>query len=306
MKYLLLISAVLCSHLVTACDACGAASAMSAWGFMPAGQMHVVGMRSSLRWFESEHALSDAAHARTHEQFMRTELFGRAALTRRWQSALSIPLVRNSVSDAQGVRIHGGVGDISSQIAFLAVLPDEDKKVQHTFQISAGIKAPVGSFAFSHDLPRMWQPGTGTWDALAGVQYALRIADFGLMTELNARRNGTTSGHFHPGNAVQGISRIFYTHQSGDYRWVPSLSAQYEGWNPDIADTRYDLQVAYSGGYIHAASVALDVFAPRFTAGVEYIAPVRYQVGGGQSRYHGALQARVLYFISKRIKKQST
>jgi hypothetical protein len=287
------------------CDACGCAPAMTSWGILPNQFMNFVGLQPSYRLFRSTHPPGiDFKPGTNEEHFLRIELNARITLHRRWQLLLSAPYRHTAVSGISEAASYSGPGDASVQAGFLVIEPDESKQVRHGLQVTAGAELPTGRFEFSHEVPTMFQQGSGTYDLLAGLQYSVRAGRMGILTEASARRNGVTRDHFHPGNSAQALARLFFVHRRETSRWLPSAGVSYETWKPDITDIRFPMfRAAYTGGLLLSATCGIDVFTPRFAFGLEYQLPVNQHIGDGWSNLVHGGRARVLFFIVSKPRK---
>ena len=295
------------SVVTHACDACGCAPAMTSWGILPNQFMNFVGLQPSYRLFHSTHPPgADFTPGTNREHFIRIDFNARIALHRKWQLLLSAPYRHTVVSGLTAPTRYSGVGDISGQISFLVMEPDESKKVRHGLQLTTGVEFPTGRFEFSHEIPTMFQQGSGTYDLLAGMQYSVRAGKVGMLTEASIRRNGVTRDHFHPGNSSQVLARLFYVHRKETSRWLPSLGMSYEVWDPDIPDMRFPMfRAAYTGGKLMSATCGLDLFTPRFAFGLEYQIPVNQHIGDGWSDLVQGGRARILFFFNSKARKNT-
>ena len=146
-----------------------------------------------------------------------------------------LPLVNNYQSiDARAHADLYGVGDPYVLGRYIAVNthcgPQQVRSV-HRLTIGAGLKLPLGQHRQTyqgelaeHDL----QPGTGTWDALATVEYMVRRNRTGGSLALTGRYNGTSDQGYAMGHAFSATAEAFHLFGDGALKWAPSLGAYAE------------------------------------------------------------------------------
>ena len=279
---------------VAACDACGCGTGAMAWGIMPNNNQHFIGVRSKWRTFDTKaHLIEGVLSGNSRDQFVRSEIVGRFSFKQRFQLQYSLPYTfASNIETTQQ-----GIGDVAvSGNAFL-LLPDEYKEWKHALQIGIGMEAPTGRFQFSHELPSIMQPGSGTWDYTLYGAYTVRYRDIGLAFEGGRKHNGTTKAFFRPGISRNLQGKLFYTYRKNDNRVIPGVGIAYESWDRDMQDTRYNIFMAYSGGELATAQFSLDYFTPHWAAGVEYGKAIYQDIAQGNSALKNNVQLKLLYFF---------
>jgi len=303
MKYWLIAAlCLLAVGNVAACDACGCGTGAMAWGIMPNNNQHFIGFRSKWRAFDTRsHLVEGVMTGNSRDQFLRSELVGRFSFKERFQLHLSVPYTyASNVETTQR-----GIGDIALAGHVMLLLPKEYSVFKHALQIGIGGEAPTGHFEFSHELPSIMQPGSGSWDFTLYGAYSVRYRDFGLSLEAGRKQNGTTKGYFQQGVSRNAQGKFFYTYRKNDIRIIPGLGVSYEHWDRDLQDTRYNIYMAYSGGELATAQLSLDYFTPKWAAGVEYGKAIYQNIAQGNSALKSNAQLKLLYFFQT-IKKQKT
>lgn len=303
MKYWLM--AALCIITVgnvAACDACGCGTGAMAWGIMPNNNQHFIGIRSKRRAFDTRaHLVEGVLTGHSRDQFFRNELVGRFSFKERFQLQFSLPYTyaKNAETTQQGI------GDVALSGNMMLIRPHEYSAVKHALQVGIGAEAPTGHFEFSHELPSIMQPGSGSWDYTLYGAYTLRFRDFGLALEAGRKQNGTTRGYFRQGISRNMQGKVFYTFRKNDLRVIPGMGISYEHWDRDLQDTRYHIYMAYSGGELATAQLSLDIFTPRWAAGVEYGKSIYQNIAQGNSALKNNAQLKLLYFFQT-LKRQTT
>ena len=289
------------SH-VAACDACGCGTGAMAWGIMPNNNEHFIGVRSKWRAFDTKaHLVEGVLSGNSRDQFVRSEIVGRLSFKQRFQLQYSLPYTYASNSETT----QQGIGDVAVSGNVFLLLPDEYEVWKHAMQIGIGMELPTGRFQFSHELPSIMQPGSGTWDYTLYGAYTVRYHDFGLALEAGRKQNGTTKAFFRPGISRNLQGKFFYTLRKNDHRIVPGLGVSYENWDRDLQDTRYNIYMAYSGGELATAQFSLDYFTPKWAAGVEYGQAIYQDIAQGNSAMKNNVQLKLLYFFQTNKKQHS-
>ena len=279
------------------CDGCGSGAGQLGWGVMPNNEMHFIGMRMRFRNFHtSSYFNSHRWTTASEDLFLRTEIIGRYALNSRFMLMGVLPYSQSKVGDAQ----RSGLGDASLSASSLVIRPNETNSWKHALQIGIGIETPTGQFHFDHEVPGVMQQGSQSWDILASAQYTLRHQSWGMSGEFNWKYSGVNPEYYRYGANTVAALRGFWTLQHGCNRFMPSLALQYEQWNSDNQDVRYDIKVQYTKGYLFNAMAGFDVFATRYTVGFEYGKSIQSNIAQGHSTLKNHAQLRFIYFIHKK------
>jgi hypothetical protein len=302
MKKIVLALAILMAlpFVAPACDACGGGAGSMGWGILPSGNQHFLGFRARSRNFITQgHYLHDEFNPGTKDWFFRSELVGRLAMGKRWQWNIGIPFIHSSL----GALKSSGIGDIHGALHYSLLLPKSEAAVQQQFQIGIGGEMPTGKFQFSHDMPSIMQPGSGSWDYSLFASYSIQRKSLGLQTEVFWKHSGITPKRFQQGRSRSVQGKIFYSILKNNGKWVPSVGAAYEHWLRDMQDVDYNLSIAFTGGTLWNMQLGLDYFTPKLAVGVEYAHALHQHIADGNSQLTGMLQCRALLFISQKTKK---
>ncbi|MEO8066124.1 MAG: hypothetical protein ABI599_00385 [Flavobacteriales bacterium] len=177
------------------------------------------------------------------ELFQTVELRADLRVRQRWSVLVSVPFV-NTYQRVNGLRMVDlySMGD-PLLIARYQVLntkggPDVQRAV-HRLMIGGGVKLPLGKddltyrgYDVGHDL----QPGTGTWDILATVEYALRMGRNGVAFSNVLRSNGVSSNGYRFGDGLSSTLEVFRTWTCGKAQVAPSVGAYGEFAKRDEQD----------------------------------------------------------------------
>ncbi|QQR87137.1 MAG: hypothetical protein IPJ76_02605 [Flavobacteriales bacterium] len=172
---------------------------------------------------------------RIEELYQTVELRADLQLRQRWSLLLSVPLVNHyqSVNDQRTADLYG-MGDplvlARFQLANTQCGPDEDRFV-HRLLIGGGVKLPLGRDDMTYNdeaVDADLQPGTGTVDFLASVEYTVRKRKT-ILASSNVLRFNTPDGTgFRFGHGVNSSLELMRTMKAGPLQVAPSLGGYME------------------------------------------------------------------------------
>lgn len=193
--------------------------------------------------------MSDATEAQRYHEFYQTiELRGDLRIGQRWSLLGSVPVVNNyqSVEGLPTADLYG-VGDpmllLRYMVANTRCLTDEERTV-HRLTVGGGVKLPLGRTDLTYrgaDVSKDLQPGTGTWDALASVEYLVRRRSLGAGITTVGRINGTDADGYRFASMLCTSADVFYRFDGDDLTVAPSVGTYWEWAGPDAEN---DLEVA--------------------------------------------------------------
>jgi len=298
MKKILLGLWLVCAGLrAWSCDGCGSGAGQLGWGIMPNNDAHFIGMRMRYRSFHTSSYFNNHSWTTASEdQFLRTEIIARYALNSRFMVMGILPYTQANVGEIKRT----GLGDASINAAALIIRPNESRAWKHALQLGLGAETPTGQFHFDHEVPGVMQQGSRSWDLITSAQYVLHHDSWGISGEVNWKYSGVNPEYYRYGTNTVTALRGFWSKQHGCNRFMPSLALQYEQWNSDNQDVRYDIKVPYTEGYILNALAGIDVFTSHFTISAEYGQSLQSNIAQGHSAMKNHAQLRFIYFISKK------
>jgi hypothetical protein len=143
-----------------------------------------------------------------------------------------LPLLDNKSKTDTIYNHHLGFGDISLNAGYHLITPKSDRIVRHKFIIGLGIKLPTGNY-YIHDnksdrLPFEMQPGTGSLDGFAYINYVLMTKKIGASFNLNYKVNSRNKFHEKLDNSHNDFVSIFYKTSFKNLIIYPSIQANYE------------------------------------------------------------------------------
>lgn len=291
--------AVTFSH---ACDICGCAANAFSVGMLPNSKHHFVGLRTTMRWFESQPAPDGHGYRGISSQFFTsTELFGRYKIGKRFQAQAFIPYVFNQKTDSITTNIQG-IGDVVAMgnFVFIDNMDSLGRKVRHSGTIGIGVKAPTGQFFKLGFEEINMLPGTGSVDVLANVNYSVQFNNFGLQNESGFTYKTENKYKYRFGNALS-ISQLFF------YRWevnedlkiIPQVGFNFmHNWK----DRKNGVlsEDTFNGGNVYNGQVNLFVLYRNLGVNAQVFVPVSQQLNSGYVTQKVMFRFGVNYFINSK------
>ena len=243
MKSILALWVAFMPSMMMACDVCGIFL-----GIQPHDRTSTVSLLYRYRRLEgslpgtlslAKHGGHDAAvpnDTRHCELYMAAELRADLWLTERL-AILASMLAVNNYRAVDGVIANDvyGIGDPLLLARYMMVntrCKTPDERTAHRLMIGAGGKAPLGRHDARYNdelVPHDQQPGTGSWDALASIEYSVRRGRNGGSITVIGRRNGATDEGHRMGHGVSTTAEVFRRFDIGDdWKVLPSLGAYHE------------------------------------------------------------------------------
>ncbi|MBL7719262.1 MAG: hypothetical protein JNL72_10540, partial [Flavipsychrobacter sp.] len=234
MKHTLLLLCVVGAHMqALACDVCGGASG-SYLGILPRFNDHFIGLSAQYQQFNSTHpVMTGAATPVESANYTRSiTAWGRFYPLRRLQVFAFVPYVYNTAVEPTETVLMDGLGDVRVLANYMVLdTRDSDSRVLHTLLAGGGIKAPTGRNDVVNTegiiLSNM-QPGTGSWDLVANINYTLRAGKAGVNADASYRYCTTNTRDYRYGDRVNGALTGFYWLETGSISLLPQAGARYE------------------------------------------------------------------------------
>lgn len=157
----------------------------------------------------------------------------------RWRVSAFLPMVNNYRS-IEGYTLFDiyNIGDplVMGEYMFWGSL-NGDRKFVHRMSGGLGIKMPVGKRGVLYDgrlVDDDLQPGTGSWDVLAMLNYRCKIKSFGVQLNQSYRVNTYGFKDFKYGNSYNANSSFFYIFNVGKkWKLMPQTGLYFEQANKD-------------------------------------------------------------------------
>lgn len=183
-------------------------------------------------------------------------------LGQRFALLTSVPMVNNyrAVNGVISTDIYG-VGDplfIGRYLVANTKRLTEEERTVHRLMLGAGAKLPLGRNDVRFlDQPVAvdMQPGTGTVDLLASLEYMVRHGRNGLAVNMIARHNGTNTTDYMLGHGLSTTAEVFRRWDFGDnIKLMPSLGLYHELAGRDVENGTPVRGTGSSTLFTHAGS----------------------------------------------------
>lgn len=290
------------AHQVLACDVCGCASSAFTVGMLPNSKFHLVGVRTTFRWFESYPSPDgDGFRDNSTQFFTSTDLVGRYRIGKRFQVQAFVPFVHNSKTDSTTTTI-SGLGDVvvMGNYVFVDNMDSLSRKFRNVGTIGLGVKAPSGQyFKLGFDEVNM-MPGSGSTDLIANVNYAFQFRNLGFQNESGFTYKTENKYNYRFGNALS-ITQVAF------YRWkinentilVPQLGVNYAHNWKDRKNGVY-AEDSFNGGSVFNAMANLFVYYKNVGVYGQFFLPIQQNLNENLVNQKAMIRLGINYFIKSK------
>lgn len=316
-KFIAAICLCLIGTSAIACDMCSIYLGITPNDFQHTAGMHYRGrmLRGTLPVVVPKATPKHAAHIITDsyngeeikELYNVYELRGRYFINQKWHLLASVPVVNNyrSIGGATQQDVYG----VSDPLLFsnyqlyntVCNKPDAEDLLIQRLIVGGGMKFPVGDDELRYNdevVDNDFQPGTGTFDFLANVEYMLKYKRFGANMNLIGKYNSTNkTKDFRFGNTLNGNFNLFYMQPFKGLKLMPATGVNYEMAMKD-RDAGYLLQD--SGGEVLFWSTGINIFWKRFNLRGHYQMPIKDNLNGDQLSNIDRIILGLTYNFSKK------
>lgn len=255
------------------CDQCGCSLLT---GVQPYERTSNFGLMFRMRYLDGDLLNTSppafAKHGGAHEEITKpstryTELYyalearGQFWLTDRISLMVAVPLVNNYQAVDEITRADVlAVGDplAMARYELLNNIGRVDSNgVRHRLTVGLGAKVPLGRHdveQYGERLDKDLQPGTGTWDGLASLEYQMRGARWGMAVGTMGRLNGTDDQGHRFGHSASATAEVFRVLRLGTVQWYPSAGGYAEYAGKDVQDGTADAGTGGGVLYTHLGS----------------------------------------------------
>jgi hypothetical protein len=241
---------LLFAHPGLACDQCGCGLLL---GVQPYDHANNFGLQWRMRYLHGDitapapiSLLKHGGHDGTSgpaaytEAYMVLEARGQVWFGQRLNLTGSVPVL-NNFQAVNGIRRADlyAVGDpmlLARYVLLGSVSGPDTTRLRHRLTAGLGVKIPLGRTdvqQFGETLDHDLQPGTGTWDGLASLEYSVRGNGWGTSTAFVGRYNSEKSGGHRMGHSGSLTAEVFRVFRQKNSQWLPSLGGYVEYARPD-------------------------------------------------------------------------
>lgn len=294
------------STFLKACDICGCASSSFSMGLLPTSKHHFIGLRSSIKNFESReiHALSSRFDSEQH--FISNEIFGRYKISKKIQVFALIPYVYNVKKDSSSTLKIDGLGDpvLLLNYAFVDNTDSLSKKFKQSGTIGIGTKFPLGQYFKLGFSEINMLPGTGSFDFISNLNYSIQYRSYGFQNETSFSLKTENKYMYRFGNAFTTSNMLFYRwNLNENLKLVPQLGMNYNFNWKDIKNGQKS-EDTFNGGGIFNAQFNLFLIYKSFGLNLNMYVPVNQQLNEGYVRQKNSFRLALNYFINEKSKRK--
>lgn len=211
------------------------------------------------------------------EIFSTIELRAKFFIHKRIEISGILPFVMNKQREFDSTTIHtNGIGDITLLAAYHLISKIMTEGAQHRLIIGGGIKLPVADYYLrdknNKRIDYMLQPGTGSIDYLAYINYVGGIKRLGVNFNSTVKLNGENYYHEQIGNSSTNYLNLFYKfRQDKDFKIFPSIQGYYEYTKGLYINDIYQEGTTMN---IFSSGIGLDVFYKNVALNLSFQLPV--------------------------------
>lgn len=233
------------------------------------------------------------------------ELRADVRFAEKWAVLAAMPMVNTYQSVNSYMRYDAyGLGDPFALVRYQLVntkctAPDSVNRTIHRLQIGAGAKAPLGRTDVTYLGERLHpdaQPGTGSWDALVSIEYALRGRRNGLLFTSLGRINSTDKYGTRLGHTASTTLEVFRTFKLGSAVQVLPSVGSYLEWAGH--DDENGVEAGQTGGITAFATVGLRAYWKNWMFTANYQKALGWDIGDEMTATDHRVVTGLSYFLN--------
>lgn len=251
MKKVIILSFVVFANSVFACDMCGCFLGIVPYdnqssisflhryrafngyrNYQHHSKMFASGAYKTMHGSEPHDSVARNYSSADYESYKVYELRAKFYFHKRWEINAIAGISNNKSKEDSVIVNHTGFNDPSFYVAYHLIQPSLEKNWKHRLILAGGVKIPSGNYYARNSegarLPFLMQPGTGSVDYFAFVNYVVGIKNFGLSTTNNFKVNGTNYYKERVGNSYTNFTNFFYKIPIKKVVLIPSVNSYYE------------------------------------------------------------------------------
>lgn len=285
-------------HYSLTCDICGGASSSFSMGMLPNSKHHFIGLRHTSRLFESSD-LHNSSRKPSKELFTSSDLILRYKLSQRFQFVGIMPYIHNNIRDSLKTTNVDGIGDLNLLCNFVFVETSDSlsKKIKQSGTIGLGIKTPIGkAFILGFNELNML-PGTGSWDFITSLNYAIQYKNIGLQNESSFTYKTANKYGYQFGNALNINQILFYRWViNQNWRIIPQIGVNYSYNWKDWKNGKIS-EDTYNGGSLLNNLLGLQLLYQNWGFSAQVFLPIYQELNSGFVHQKHAFRFSMNYFI---------
>ena len=242
---------------------------------------------------------------KVREMMQAIELRADIRLHDKWALLVAVPAV-NTYQSVNGFQRYDeyGLGDPFVILRYQLVntkraADDTTGGLVHRLQVGGGVKAPLGRSDVTYNGERLHpdaQPGTGSWDALLSVEYALRTQRNGVLFSTLGRINTADEYGVRLGHTASTSLELFRTFAiAKSLQLLPSIGGYMEWAGHDDLDG--EVQEA-TGGTTVFATAGLRAYWKNWMLSATYQKALGWDIGDEMTATDYRVVTGLSYFIN--------
>lgn len=281
MKNFLFISLVIYGKLLFACDVCGCAMGGFSMGITPQKSSNYFGVNYNHAAFNASIQNNSIyfPDENSFDTYQSIDLFAKINLKKRLSLFGVLPygfnLMDGSHQDAQTQ----GLKDLMliGLYTLMDIKPDSsNKNWHHLMSAGFGGKAPTGEFELrdvetNGIINPNFQLGSGSWDAIAVLNYKTKFKRVGLSTEQVFKYNGENELDYRFGNQYNLTANMFTWWFNKGFSFLPYSGIYYESSG---VHTQKEISVSNSGGNATFVNLGALLIYNNWGLGIDAKAPI--------------------------------
>lgn len=244
MKKLVLAAFFIASTPAIACDACGCSGMTVGFGDLSFYNQHSVGLRYSMRQFNTGTGISDYIH--------QVDVNAGYVLNSKWSFSAIMPYIYAERNQTETQRSIQGISDITLKASYFLLRLGDEKK-SHRLKLSGGLNLPTGKFEDREEtlIPQNFQIGTGGLDFQGEIEYLFGFKNWVAMSQARYLYNSKNPSDYKFGNQASIQALVAYKIPLKKMAIVPLAGISFEYFERDI-NARYFYQYGTGGESINA------------------------------------------------------
>ena len=239
------------------------------------------------------------------EMIQAAELRADVRFAEKWAVLAAVPVV-NTYQSVNGYMRYDayGLGDPVALLRYQLVntkctAPDSTDRAIHRLMIGAGLKAPLGRTDVTYLGERLHpdaQPGTGSWDALVSIEYAVRGRRNGLLFTSLGRINTKDKYGTRLSHTASTTLEVFRTFKTGTtVQLMPSVGGYLE-WAGQ--DDENGAEAMETGGTTAFATAGLRAYWKNWMLTANYQKALGWDIGDEMTATDYRVVTGLSYFLN--------
>ena len=288
--------------VLRACDACSCSAGGGYFGTLPQFGKNYVGLRWGFEQYYSLHpqGISDNSSFIESKEFFNTvDLIARFYPIKKVQLYAFVPYRYVTRSFQEKQANYTGLSDASLLLNYHFWESDTlYSEVRHNVYAGGGVKIPTGRFRVSEDeqlinLPSL-QPGSGSFDFIANINYSLRFKKIGINSSAVFKVNTPNRLDYVFGSRFNGVVKGFFWGTFKGIAILPQAGLAIDWLEKDARNGIYETN---TGGYAFEAVTDFDVYVGRFAIGFGAQFPLNQNLSAGLTEKKIRLRSSLLFLF---------